>query len=312
MLSNSFANHLAPKVRYLVGLNFKDYAAFYSKFFNVESTDYRYEDALHAAGIPPAVARNEGDPTPFFDPFEGTTMRLALQQFAIGVQVSKELWDDERYKAEGAIRKASNALSKSMTQRVELVAADVFNNGFSAAGTAGSYPTIDGVGLFNTQHKKLIGPNAQYETTGSIGNRPATDVDFSYTALRAAMLQIKQWTDDRGYKIMATPTRLIHPDSMDYDLKEFFSSGMAPWTANNLTVNVHQNELQLESWPFLTDDDAWFIQCAEHELKFVWRERPTFDSYDDKNTRSAKFAAFMRFGILPLHYIGVWGTAGHA
>lgn len=309
MISNNFANHLAPKVRYLVGLDFKNYAAFYSKFFNVESTQFRYEDALHATGIPPAVTRNENEPIPYFDPFEGQTMRLTLHQWSIGVQVPQELWMDDRYKAQGAIQTAAHSLAKAMTQRIEIVAADVFNSGFASAGAAGSYPTIDGVSLINTQHKRLVG-NHLYETTGTFANRPSSDVDFSYTSLRAAMTQIKKWTDDRGYKIMATPKRLIHPDEMTYELREFFGSSMAPWTANNLTVNVHQNELALEPYPYLTDTDAWFIQCDTHYMNFIWRERPTFESFNDPNTRSMKFGSFMRAGVMPIHYVGIWGTAG--
>lgn len=305
-LSGSFANHMLPYIRDVVGLGFKSVEAYYSKFFNVQTTDKQYEDFLHAAPMPLAVSRNEGGPTPFFDPLEGATKRFTPAQWSIGFQVSKEAWDDDQRKTKGAIRHASNNLMRSMVERVEVEAAKCFNNGFLAASAGGYAPITDNQTtgkLFDTAHVRLDGGTAQ-------SNTASVSTALTPTSFRTGLIQFERWLNDRGLKVRSTPVRLIYPPELQYDAMEILDSPMRPDAAENIK-NVTMGEVAKQKYLYLTTGStAWFLQAADHPLIFLWRERPSMDAYDDKNTRTSKFASFMRFTFGPLHWIGIYGNQG--
>lgn len=299
-LSASFANEMAPGFLDIVGTTLRNWPAFYSRFFNVQTSEHQYEDYLHATGIPKAVPRDEGEPTPFFDPLEGGTKRFTHDEWAIGVQISHEAWADDRYKAKSALRKAARSLARAMAERVEVQAADVFDNGDT------SYPTIDG-----PTNNALFGYNThpRLDGGGYQSNAPQTALALSVSSYRAARLAFRKWTDDVGNKVMFRPVRLIVPDDLEYTAMEIIQSPNRPDTSDRV-INVTANSIEIATWSYLTNQQAWGLQADDHPLVFFWRERPTMDAYDDRNTRMSKFASFMRFSYGPVWFLGIWRSPG--
>lgn len=299
-LSSSFANHLAPGLMDIVGLRFKNYPAWYSQLLNVMTSERQYEDFLNATGLPIAVARAEGEPVPFYDPLEGLTKRFTHGNFSIGFQVSREAWNDDMYKSKSALRKAANGLVRSCTEKVEIDAAFAnFNDGFS-----GNTKSIDNVTLYSASHTRLDG-------SGITQSNLQASAAITLTTLRQAQLLFYGWTDDRGIKIICNPTTLVtsNYDATAYTAAALLQSPMSPDTTN-LVKNVTQGFLTQVKYPYLTDANSYFILGDEHQLNFIWRERPTLDSWDDKNTRTAKFASYMRYSTGPVHWVGAVGCQG--
>ena len=46
---------------------------------------------------------------------------------------------------------------------------------------------------------------------------------------------------------------------------------------------------------WLTDPDAWFILCEDHELNMFWRRKVDMERDNDFDSENARFKATMRF-----------------
>jgi len=297
--TGSFSKHLTPAFRDIVGLTFRNWQAFYSQYLNVESTSGPFEKYFAATGIPIAVEKPEGAPITFYDPMEGSEMIVRPDSYAVGVAVSRELFDDDLYKSKGAIHKAATALTKAFAELVEIKAAGILNGGFTDA----AYNTVDGVVLFSTAHTRLDGGANQ-------ANRPAVEAALSLTSLRAGLLAFDKWVDDRGYKIRGNPRKLIIPLDLKYRAEELLKSQGKPG-GNDNDPNVTRGAVDILVVPYLTSTTAWILQGSDHYLKFFWRTRPMLDSYDDKNTKVAKYTIWGRFGgPIPVHWFDMYGTTG--
>lgn len=294
----SFAEHIAPGLRAIVGTRIERWEMTYSRCTRVETTKRYYEDWLHAAGLPVAQSRDVGEGTPFYDPLEGSTKRLTPEGFSIGFEIYKELWDTDLYKGAGsALRDAAQGLADAMAERVEIEAADPFNSGFA------SYSTIDGGSyLFASDHARLDG--------GTNQSNVGSGVALSYANILSALPKFRKWVSDRGYKLNYQPNLLVIPPDLEYTVREMLESDTDPDNAN-FAANVIPGRIKYVINPWLTDTNAWFlIDTAHNPIITLWRERPTFDAYDDKNTRAAKFASHMWFTVSPVHWIGAYGDPG--
>jgi hypothetical protein len=303
-LSGSFANSLAPYFRDVVGTTFERWPSFYSQHYHVETSDSAYEDYMHAAGLPIAVSRPEGTPTPFYDPIEGSTKRLTHEEFGIGVQISRELMMNDKRGAKGPIRTAASSLSRSMIERVEVDGADVYLNGHT------SYTTIDNVALFSASHTRLDGGANQSNFQGT-GAAP------SETTIDAAMQQFESWYDERGLRVVDRPRDIIvSPYNAMAARKALGSSyafdpgNTANWASYN-AINTVYGALNLLVWPYLgASETRWYVRSPNHTIMWLWRERPVMDAYDDKNTRVAKFAMFMQYSKGPIYWQGIYQNDG--
>jgi hypothetical protein len=296
-LTGSFAKTIAPGYRDIVGTTFESAAVMYSRLFHVEATERNYEDMFASTGVPRAVSKPEGAPISFYDPIEGNQKRVQIGAKAIGVQISRELWDDDLYKNRSGVRKSASMLARAYMETVEVDAFDVFNNGFGS-----TYTTTDGVGLFNTAHTRLDGGGTQ-------ANRPSTDIGLSLSSMRAGRNQFSKWFDDRGNRIKGNPKFLWTGIDLADRAEELLFTQGKPDTSDN-TVNVTRGKLTPISTPYITSSTAWFITGPDHWLYFFWRTRPVMDAYDDRNTKTAKFTIWGRYGLNTIHWHDSYATTG--
>lgn len=298
-LTGSFAKTIAPGYRAVVGTSFDTAEVLYSRLMNVEATERNYEDMFASTGIPRAVAKGEGAPISFYDPIEGNSKRIQMSAKAVGVQISRELWDDDLYKNRSGVRKSAMMLSRAYMETVETDAFDVLNSGFSGT----TWTTTDGVVLFSTAHTRLDG------SATNQANRPSVDVGLSLSSKRSGRNQFLKWFDDRGNRIKGDPKILWTGVDLGDRAREIVGGSLKPDTADN-TINVTQNDLVVVSTPYITSSTAWYITGSNHWLYFLWRTRPVMDAYDDRNTKTAKFTIWGRYGLNTIHWHDTYGTTG--
>ena len=303
-VTGSFSEHLAPGLRAIIGTNLKGRESFYSKFYNIMSSNRNYEDDLAAAGLPIAAAKPQGQPIVAYDPLEGDTKRVTFETWGIGFEVTEEAWDDDLYSAKGsALRAAANGIADSLAERVEVEAHRPLN----AEGFDGSTYTVlpDSSGLFATSHVPVTGGEAAAQN-----NRP-TAVDLSVSSYRVGLTEFRKWTDDRGLRIpgYTSPARLIVSPDLEWDAREIIQSSNRPDTAN-LVENVTKGKTSVEVTPYITDTDQWIIQGTKHFMNFFWRWRPRLDNFDDRRSRVAIFMGYERFQEHPTHWLGMYGSPG--
>jgi len=306
-LTTSFANHMAPGIRAIVGTNLGARKSYYSMLNNVETTVRNYEDYLAGTGLPIAVEKPQGVNIQAFDPIEGTTKRLTPKVYAIAMEVSEEAWDDDLYANKGsAIRDGANGLADSLAERVEIEAHRPWTaEGFVAAATSVWTVLPDNSGFFDTAHASITGGQGPTQN-----NRP-TAVDLTVTSLRAGMIQGRKYKNDQGLRIpmIAQFSKLIVSPDDEYNAKEIVNSSNRPDTANR--VENTTESLQIICDPYLSDDtDAWFLQAPKHYAYFLWRKRPVLDSFDDRRARVAIHTILGRFSNAPVHWLGNYGSPG--
>jgi hypothetical protein len=207
------------------------------------------------------------------------------------------------------------ALARSAHFTLEQKSWNVFNTGFT------TQTTIDGVSLFNNQHPLLGGAQATnvgpgltniISAAGTYPNRPATDIDLSFTALQLAINQFERLIDSQGMPVSMKPRYLIIPPELKWIAREILGSPHKPYTADNEINALLKEDLVYFISHYLTSQSAWFLMCDKdtHALKFMWREPLDEDFADDFDTRSIKQVSFMRFSVGATTWVGTWGSNG--
>ncbi|MEE8489930.1 MAG: hypothetical protein V3S43_06305 [Acidimicrobiia bacterium] len=302
--TGNFSNHLAPGIRAIIGTNLKGSEVFYSKYYDIETSERNFEDYLAAAGLPIAPQKEQGVAITAIDPLEGITKRVTPETWGIGFEVTREAWEDDLYASSGsALRDASNGIADSLRERVEIEAHRPLNSeGFS--GTNFTVLPNDTDTLFATAHAPVTGGEA-----ASQSNR--TDADLSVTTYRTALIRFMNIVNDRGLRIpgYTTPRTLIVSPTLKYTAMEIVQSTNRPDTANRVE-NVSQNETSVSVTPYMTDTDMWIIQGSKHFMKLLWRWRPRMDNFDDRRKQVATFVGFQRFKVQPVHWLGMDGSLG--
>src|SRR5207248_2875323 len=69
--------------------------------------------------------------------------------------------------------------------------------------------------------------------TGSIPNRPTTDLDLNEASLQSALVQVRQFRDQAGLKNFSRGKRLVVPMQLEYVAARLLKTELRPGTADN-------------------------------------------------------------------------------
>jgi hypothetical protein len=188
-----------------------------------------------------------------------------------------------------------------MAYTKQVKAAAVLNNGFNSAYTGG-----DGASLFSASHSLVSG--------GSNSNIPSTPADLNETSLEAAVIQIAQWTDERGLLIAAKPKKLIVPPALQFVATRLLETEQRVGTTDN-DINALKNNGSIpEGYTinnFLTDNNAWFLTTdVPNGLKHFVRQSLVTSSDSDFDTGNMRYKARERYSFGWSDPLGMYGSAG--
>lgn len=285
----------------------------FSHIFHMETSAKAYEDEVEFAGLPPMPIKPEGEAVTYVDAIQGGGKRYINVTYALGVRSSFELIEDDQY---GLIMQAPKCLSRSAHFTKEQNAWNIFNLGFTA-----SIITTDGVSIFNNQHPLLggtaattVGPGLAnvIGAAGTYPNRPATDIDLSFTAIQLMVNHFERLVEGQGLPISMRPKYLVIPPELKWIAREILGSPHKPYTADNEINAVLKEDLQYFVSHYLTSQSAWFCvsDMGSHTLKFFQRRALDEDFSDDFDTRSVKQLSYMRFAVGATSWMGTWGSNG--
>lgn len=292
-----FAQLLAPALFEVIYEDLEAHSEEYSQTFNVSPSTRAYEEDILVAGLGQVPTKPEGEVLKLDDPIQGGSYRYTHQSYALGFQVTREMWQDDQY---GIMKKVSGDFSASIKQTIESTAANILSNGFTAStGTI----TVDGATLYNTAHPLLGG--------GSYSNRAATDISLSVSGLQEVIMLFEKMVNERGLLKLSIPEQLLIPPELQYTAGEILNSAYKPNSGNN-DVNVMQGRLEPYINHYLTLTTAWFVFARKqsHYLKFFWREQPMMESQDDYFTKGANFSTFFRFSCGATYWHGTAASRG--
>ena len=241
--------------------------------------------------------KTEGAASTRDDIYQAYDWRYTFDTYSLQYEVTKEMVEDELY---GLMKKLPRAMARSTNATIETDAANMFNNGFTSTYTMSG--GNDGLELFSEVHTLVTG--------GTQRNELDVAADLSATSWEQATIDIKDTTDDRGILMNLKPKKIVYPNELAYTVAILFGSAKDPDSGNNAINPVASESIEKIEWSYLTDADAWFIICDEHELNWIWRVKPDHYQGNDFDTDNAKFKVRCRWKRGWSSPWGVYGSPG--
>ena len=292
---------LLPGLNALFGLEYDTYGEEHKEIYETEASDKAFEEETKLSGFSAAPVKNEGSALTYDNAQEAYTARYTHETIALGFSITEEAIEDNLY---GSLSgRYTKALARAMAYTKQIKAAAVLNNGFDP-----STPIGDGVSLFSTQHPLVDG--------GVNSNMPAVATDLNETSLENAVIQIAQWTDERGLLIAAKPVKLIIPPQLQFVATRLMETKLRVGTTDNdvnalVSTNAIRDGFVVNN--FLTDPNAFFLKTdVPNGLKHFTRAPLKTSMEDDFATGNTLYKARERYSFGVSDPLGIWGCPGSA
>jgi len=291
---------LLPGLNALFGLEYKRYGEEHKELYETETSERSFEEETKLSGFSAAPVKNEGSAIAYDNAQEAFTARYNHQTIALGFSLTEEAVEDNLYDTLSA--RYTKALARAMSYTKQVKAAAVLNNGFSGGVFAGG----DGVALFSTSHPLVSG--------GVNSNTQATPTDLNETALENAVIQIAQWTDERGLLIAAQPRKLVVASSNQFVATRLLETELRVATADNDINAIKNNGSIPEGYTinhYLTDPDAYFLTTdVPNGMKHFVRTPLSTSMDGDFDTGNVRYKARERYSFGFSDPLGMFGSPG--
>lgn len=274
--------------------------------FNVYDSTQMREHSQTVGGIGLMDQKLEGEPVNYSSFNEGHQGTYTHLTYALGMRVTKEMFDDELY---GVMDEMAVELGNSAAATEETLLANIFNNGFTTE------TTPDGVAVFSASHVR--------EDGGSASNKAATDGGLSISTLETGLIAFRDQRDGGGKRLQKRPKILLVSPSDQFTATRLVGSEYSPEinygedavNSGTMAMNpVNSLGLQVVVWDYLTDTDAWFLLGGpeDHHLTLYDREDFNTDSIYDFDTGDYKIKGTFRQSSGVQDFRGIWGNDGTA
>jgi hypothetical protein len=292
---------LLPGLNALFGLEYATYGQQHKEIYETESSERSFEEETKLSGFSAAPVKNEGSAIAYDNAQEAFTARYNHETIALGFSLTEEAIEDNLYDSLSA--RYTKALARAMAYTKQVKAAAVLNNGFT---NSAQYYGGDGVPLFSASHPLVSG--------GVNSNIPSTPADLNETSLEAAVIQIAQWTDERGLLIAAKPRKLVVPPSLQFVATRLLETELRVGTTDNDINALKNNGSISEGYTvnnFLTDTNAWFLTTdVPNGMKHFVRT-PLSNSMDgDFDTGNVRYKSRERYSFGWSDPLGMFGSIG--
>ena len=292
---------LLPGLNALFGLEYATYGQQHKEIYETESSERSFEEETKLSGFSAAPVKNEGSAIAYDNAQEAFTARYNHETIALGFSLTEEAIEDNLYDSLSA--RYTKALARAMAYTKQVKAAAVLNNGFT---NSAAYYGGDGVPLFSASHPLVSG--------GVNSNIPTTPADLNETSLEAAVIQIAQWTDERGLLIAAKPRKLVVPPSLQFVATRLLETELRVGTTDNDINALKNNGSISEGYTvnnFLTDTNAWFLTTdVPNGMKHFVRT-PLSNSMDgDFDTGNVRYKSRERYSFGWSDPLGMFGSIG--
>lgn len=289
---------LWPGVKRWWGRTYDEHPVEYKDLFDIDTSDKAYEEDVELTGFGLAPVKPEGDSVSYDSEVQGATKRYTHVVYGLGWICTREEMEDNQYAV--VSKRRTQALAFSMRQTEEIVCANVYNRGFTAA-----FSGADGKEWFATDHPTL---------SGNQSNELSVAADLSEASIEDMLIQIMEAKNSRGLKISLIGQKLIIPPSLSFEATRILKSTLQNDTSNN-AVNALRASGMLPKGHvvnhYLTDPDAWFIRTNAPAGATRYNRRATeFDKDNDFDTQNAKAKATMRFAVGWTDWRGAYASPG--
>lgn len=296
---SSIRDLLLPGVRKVSG-DYKQIPTQWDKVFKKDKSNMAIERTVETRLLGLATLKNEGGATTFDN---AAGQRYVYNQehteIGLGYAVTRKSIDDNLYKKQ--FNPSNLSLMNSFAQTKEILGAAILNS----ATTYNTQIVGDGVALCSTSHPV---------DGGVVANKPSVEVDLAEDAIYNGLMQIRQFKNVAGLKILSRGKKLIVPLQLEYVAIRLTKTELRPGTANN---DVNALNLATNGLPdgymvmdYLTSQYAWFMTTDFAEGGLVYMERIPFetDMQTDFTTDNLLVKGYERYSFGYDNWRGIWGT----
>lgn|GEM_PF-637809 len=304
----NFGKLLEPGLRKIFFETYDELPEQFSQVYNVHTSDKATETDWGMGAFGDWTKRaSQFDTVDYKTLSPGLTRTYIHDAFTQGFMVTREMYDDEKYRE---MEKLPKAMARSGRAKVEKDAAFLINKAFvtNGGGVTGDTAIYDGKALCADDHDLL--------DSTSVGDNLASGA-LNEQNLKAALALMARTPDEAGNLAQFRATRLIVPPLLQDTAIRLLKSTNLAGTANNDTneyLRSYGIEIIVLDYLGLAaggSDTAWFLQDgARHELNFFWRVRPEFKWEEDFDTFIAKYRGYMRYSMGVSDWRGFVGSTG--
>jgi len=257
------------------------------------------QDIFKGSPLFPQIGETQN--VPLSTPKVGNKQTILVNDFAQGIEISKNLFDDNMHGV-WAKSVADFALKARVTQ--DNTAFGLFRGAFTTTLTA------DGSALCSA-HTTLSGSTTTNTTTG------ASSV-LSTTSLNTLIINLRQQIDQAGVILGNVPSILLVPSALFKHALEITDSALLADTGNN-NINVYRSAYGITVYtsPYLDaaaggSDTAWFLLSRNHSVTRLIRQgiQTALRDWSMSNNRTYFYQANFREAYFVSDYVGVQGAAG--
>lgn len=271
----------------------------YDKIFTKHDSKMALERTAEMRYLGLAQLKTEGGQTAFDN---GAGERYVYNQehteIGLGYGITRKAIDDNLYKTQ--FHPSNLGLIESFQQTKEIYGASIMNTATTYNNSVGG----DGVALCSTAHP-IDG--------GTVGNRPAVDVDLNESTLLNAMIAVRtNFKDQAGLKVFARARKLIVPPQLEPVAIRLLKTELRPGTADNDTNALLMTAGGLpESFmtnDFLTSARNWFLLTNIDGLSYMERIKFETDMQVDFVTDNLLVKGYERYSFGYYNWRALYGS----
>lgn len=274
---------LKPTLDTVWGTNIKGKLDHEESGFEYSNTQDAYIDDQERASTGPMRVKVQNELAEIDAFAVGYPTRYYMIAYAQRIVVSKEAIADCKYD-EAVNGTADLAQAAKLTQ--EYTAAGVWINAYTAGYVGG-----DGVVLGSASHKLVKG--------GTYSNMLNTYQSLSETAIETMCINASQMPDSNGWIVNGYDIKkMVVPKALEFRLMRILKSANQNDTANNAINALKSKNIGMGVNRYFTSSTQYgAVTDAKAGLRFIWREKPSFDDESDAQRRSKTFVGYERFAV---------------
>ncbi len=282
------------------GKEYKRYPEIWRGLVDIENSSKAFEEEVLTSDFGLVPEKAEGAAVEFDTAADAWVARYDHRTYALAFAITQEAEEDGLYGSLGA--RYSKALAGSFQETKEVNVHSLYNNAF----TGGVYAGGDGVALLSASHPLYGG--------GTLSNILAVAADLSEQALEDAVVQIGDWTDERGKFINVNVQKLVIPTELQFVAERLLKSPYRPGTGDN-DINALKATGAIPQGvtvsPYLTDPDAWFLRTnCPNGLKHFVRVKMQRGLEGDFTTGNVRYKGRERYSNGFSNWRALFGSAG--
>jgi hypothetical protein len=281
--TSTIAPFLKPTLDKVWGTNIKGKLDWEDSGFETSNTQDAYVDDQERASTGPMQVKVENELAQIDSFAVGYPTRYWMVAYAQRVIVSKEAIADSKYEDAVNGTKDLTAAAK-LTQ--EYTAASVYINAYTSGFNGG-----DGVVLGSASHKLVKG--------GTYSNILSAYMSLSETSIETMCINAAKMPDSNGWIVNGFKIKkMVVPVDLEFRLMRILKSANQNDTANNAINALKSKNIGMGVNRYFTSATQYAaVTDADYGLRFIWREKPSFDDESDERRKSKTFIGYERFAV---------------